>query len=88
MLTKIVGIVCFADRWDAKGQLWKVLWSLPVVMPDVPAVNYIIFGFYDLNSGDWFTETVNEESIQYMVPAQHYPDRMYSGDALAAESVR
>jgi hypothetical protein len=76
------------DRWDAKGQLWKTLWALPMVMPDIPAVSELNFGFYDLTSGAWYSANMyNEKSEQYKI-TQPWPDRLFTGDALAAEGIR
>ncbi|WP_095059469.1 DUF1329 domain-containing protein [Pseudomonas sp. Irchel s3f7] len=43
-----------ADRWDGSGQLAKMLWALPAVMPDIPATASVSSGFYDFTSGTWF----------------------------------
>ena len=76
------------DRWDAKGQLWKTLWALPMVMPDIPATASLNFGFYDLTSGAWYSANMyNQKSEQYKV-VDSWPDRLFTGDALAAEGVR
>lgn len=70
------------DRWDAKGQLWKTVWQLPIMMPDVPATTAIAFGFYDLTSGTWFANgIVNEKQNQYRIMPR-YPDSTFSPDSL------
>ncbi|MEO8524338.1 MAG: DUF1329 domain-containing protein [Caldimonas sp.] len=77
-----------ADRWDAKGQLWKTLWSLPVSMPDVPAVIGVTFGFYDLLSGAWYaSQIVNEKSEHYRIMPR-YPASAFTPDAMAGEGIR
>ncbi len=76
------------DRWDSKGQLWKTLWALPMVMPDLPATANLNFGFYDLTSGTWYScNMYNEKQEQYKITPR-WPDRLFTGDALAAEGVR
>jgi hypothetical protein len=76
------------DRWDARGQMWKTLWALPMVMPDIPAVANLNFGFYDLTSGAWYSANMyNEKSEQYKITAP-WPDRIFTGDSLAAEGIR
>jgi hypothetical protein len=70
------------DRWDAKGQLWKTMWQLPVMMPDLPATTPITFGFYDLLSNTWFANLVmNEKPYQYK-SAPRYPESTFSPDSL------
>ena len=81
-----VGVL--GDRWDAKGQLWKTLWTLPMVMPDIPATEKENFGFYDLTSGAWYSANMfNEKAEQYKI-TQRWPDRLFTGDALAGEGIR
>ena len=76
------------DRWDSKGQLWKTLWALPMVMPDIPATANLNFGFYDLTSGAWYSANMyNEKQEQYKV-GMHWPDRVFTPDALASEGIR
>lgn len=77
-----------ADRWDANGQLWKTLWSLPVSMPDLPATTDTTFGFYDLVSGTWFiSDMLNEKQVQYKIMPQ-YPESTYSPEALSGAGLR
>jgi hypothetical protein len=70
------------DRWDAKGQLWKTTWQLPVMMPDLPATTPATFGFYDLLSNTWFANGVmNEKADQYKIMPR-YPDATFAPDSL------
>jgi hypothetical protein len=76
------------DRWDSKGQLWKTLWVIPVVMPEFPMTVSMNFGYYDLTSGAWYSaDMYNQKQEQYKQTAR-WPDSMFTPDALAAESVR
>jgi hypothetical protein len=76
------------DRWDSKGQLWKTLWVIPVVMPEFPMTVSMNFGYYDLTSGAWYSaDMYNQKQEQYKQTAR-WPDRMFTPDALASESVR
>ncbi len=82
-------VAVLGDRWDANGQLWKTVWSHPVVMPDLPATTpQQQWGFNDLISGAWYASgVVNERSRHYQtVPLK--PENFYTGDALAGEGVR
>lgn len=72
------------DRWDAKGQLWKTMWQLPVTMPDLPATTGVTFGFYDLLSNTWFANQVlNEKSAQYKIMPR-YPDATFAPASLGS----
>jgi hypothetical protein len=76
------------DRWDAKGQLWKTVWTLPVLMPDVPGVVVPTFGFYDLVSGAWFANNlVNEKSSHYKIMPR-YSDANFTAESLAGGGLR
>jgi hypothetical protein len=82
-------VAVLGDRYDAKGQLWKTLWSHPVVMPDLPATTpQQEFGFNDLISGIWYISgVVNEKQQQYKIMPR-YPDSWFTPESLAAEGVR
>ncbi|MBI5441526.1 MAG: DUF1329 domain-containing protein [Deltaproteobacteria bacterium] len=77
------------DRWDAKGQLWKTQWQLPIVMPDVPSTAPTQnFGFYELISGAWYAGGVfNEKKEQFKIMPK-YKDWTFTPDAMAGEGVR
>jgi hypothetical protein len=78
-----------ADRWDANGQLWRVPFSIPAVMPDVPGVIGTAFGVYDLLSGTYFVaELMNQAKDQYRVLPQRLPEKHFLPDALAGDSAR
>jgi hypothetical protein len=47
-------LAVLADRWDAKGQLWKTLFGTTVTYPEMPLTDHALYGFYDLLSGAWF----------------------------------
>lgn len=76
------------ERYDAQNQLAKVLWTTPVVLPDLPGVVTLTNGFYDLLSGTWFTGDIFAgKNEQYrLMPA--YKDAVFTPDALAGEGVR
>lgn len=77
------------DRWDSKGQLWRTMWQLPMVAPEMPGVVAKTFGFYDLLTGAWFVNGIfNEKREHYRVMDKPYADSLFSPDALASEGVR
>jgi hypothetical protein len=76
------------DRWDANGQLWKTVWNMNFVAPDLPGTVSGAMGFNDLLSGTGFVANLyNAKSAHYPLKPR-YPDRTFTGDALAAEGVR
>ena len=76
------------DRWDANGQLAKTLWSLPAVMPDLPAVAQLSSGFYDLVSGAWFIQNVYTGKAQQYALVERYKPAEFSPAAMAGRGVR
>jgi hypothetical protein len=76
------------DRWDASGRLWKTVWTLPTVMPDLPATSDTAFGFYDLISGTGYVSNLYNAKERHFMIQPRYPDRVFTGDALAGRGVR
>jgi hypothetical protein len=76
------------DRWDANGQLWKSLWFVNFVAPDLPGTVGGAMGFNDLLAGTAFVANLyNSKAAQYPLKPR-YPDSTFTPDALAGESVR
>lgn len=76
------------DRWDSGNRLAKTVWTLPVVMPDVPATTGQTAGFYDLTSGAWFVQTLyNGGKAQFKI-VDRYRDTQFSPAVLTAKGVR
>ena len=81
-------IAVLGDRWDAKGQLWKTLWQLPMTMPDIPANAAVTFGFYDLLSNTWFANDVAPEQAEQYKIVPRVSDATFTPDAMTAAGVR
>ena len=81
-------IATLGDRWDAKGQLWKTLWQLPMTMPDIPATAAVTFGFYDLLANTWFANDVAPEQAEQYKIVPRVSDATFTPDAMTAEGVR
>ena len=76
------------ERYDAQNQLAKVVWTSPVVLPDLPGVVTLTNGFYDLMSGAWFAGDIFAgKSEQYRI-VPPYKDSVFTADAMAGEGVR
>jgi hypothetical protein len=81
-------LAVLGDGWDAKGQLWKTFWYLPIVAPDVPAVLSGPFGHYNLQSGDWIANNMMNEKAEQITVGKRQPENYFTPDALAGEGVR
>lgn len=82
-------VAVLGDRWDANGQLWKTLWSHPVVLPDLPATTpQQQWGFNDLVSGTWYASgVVNERQSHYKIVPRR-ADSFFTPDAMSGDGVR
>jgi hypothetical protein len=78
----------WGDRWDAKGQLSRSQFALPIAMPDMPAQAIVTWGAYDHVARTFFANMVmNEQKSQYRI-MKRYNDTVFTPDALAGEGVR
>lgn len=81
-------VAALGDRWDAKGDLWKTLWTMNYVMPDAPGTVQQTFGFYDLQSGNGYVANVlNDKPFQHRF-TKRWPTDMFTGQGLSARGVR
>lgn len=81
-------IAVLGDRWDAKGQLARAVFTLPVAMPDIPAQVAGVWGVYDLISGSMFVSFLqNEKKLQTKIMGK-YKDEVFTPDAMAGEGIR
>lgn len=81
-------LAVLADGWDAKGQLWKTFWYLPIVTPDLPGIVGGPFGHYNLQTGDWIANNMmNQKAEQITFPKRHVGG-YFSPDSLAGDGIR
>lgn len=82
-------VAVLGDRWDANGQLWKTLWSHPVVLPDLPATTpQQQWGFNDLVTGTWYASGVVNERPQHYKIVPRRADSFFTPEAMAGDGVR
>lgn len=81
-------ICVLADRWDAKGQLWRTLWSNTFVAPDLPAVVIGSFGYNDLITGGGFVAQLFNTKPAHYVVKEGRADSAFTPDAMVGSSVR
>jgi hypothetical protein len=82
-------IAVLGDRWDAKGQLWRTLFTLPFVTPDVPGVAQGPWGTYDLIAGTAFVNVMfNDQSEQYRIAPAPFAESLFTPEGLASDGVR
>lgn len=82
-------IPVMADRSDAKGQLWRVLYPTPTVLPDLPGVVPNGFTIYDLQAGTYLAAEVAAESKQhYRIASPRVRDSYFAPESMAGTGVR
>jgi len=82
-------LAVLADRYDANDKLWRMAYSTPIAMPDVPGQIAFGFGAYDLSAGSYVAmELGAEEKVQYKINNTRYPKSFFAPENMAGESVR
>lgn len=76
------------DRWDQQGNLWKTVWGLPYVRPDLPGTMVMSSGFYDLVSGAWYANGLYNETEEKYMEVEQYPSRIFTASGLKARGLR
>jgi hypothetical protein len=80
----------FADRYDARGELWKVDGQTLVASPEAPAVRAVGYYSYDLLAGTLLIAgsfVGIEDPITY-IDRKAAPDSLFTPEALASEGIR
>ena len=80
-------IAAAGERWDAQGQLWKVTFNMPTVMPAAPGTIVAGYVSYDMIGGGYFGSTYLPREKQVNLKAS-LPDRIFTPEALSGEGVR
>ncbi|MHA4869938.1 DUF1329 domain-containing protein [Duganella sp. PWIR1] len=76
------------DRWDAKGQLWKTMWTQTFVAPDLPGTVSGSYGFTDLLAGNGFAGQMLNSKLPQQLFKSRYPSSVFTPEAMSSDSVR
>ena len=77
------------DGWDAKGELWRTNFTLPLTAPDVPAViGTVQWGGYDMQTGAYYLNMAFNELPVQMKVVPSFQRSFFSPEELANESTR
>lgn len=77
------------DRYDANGDLWKIVYSVPITMPDVPCIDAMPWGLIDLQANILVAvNNFNDHEEQKMIVDPPYSNRVFTAAALQGESLR
>lgn len=80
----------FADRYDARGELWKVDGQTLIASPEAPAVRAVGYYSYDLLAGTLLIAgsfVGIKDPITY-IDRKSAPDSLFTPEALASEGIR
>ena len=80
-------LAVLGDRFDAKGQLWKTLYQLPVVAPDLPGIIPGAYGFVDLLSGTSFANGLMQGKPNQLQVVPRFKDTHFTADSLAGTGI-
>lgn len=81
-------IVLF-DGWDAKGDLWRMNYSLTYLVPDLPAlVTNVMWGGYDLQTGAYYFNAAMNEAMPHYKVSEPRNEALWSPEELANQGAR
>lgn len=82
-------LAVLADRYDAKDQLWRMVYASPIAMPDVPGEIAFGSGVYDLLAGSYVAmELGAEKKRQYKINPHPYEESFFAPENMAGQSIR
>jgi hypothetical protein len=80
--------ILLTDGWDAKGDLWRMVYTLTELAPDVPAlVGNMAWGVYNLQTGGYYLNAATNGTSQFKV-VKRRPETFFSPEELANLGLR
>lgn len=80
--------VVLSDMWDGQGQIWRVGYTLPMAMPDVPGEIAQTFGLYNLQANTYVLANFPGEKSYQFKQVTPWSDSYFTPDNLAAKGSR
>jgi hypothetical protein len=77
-------MLMIGDRWDGAGNLARTIWNIPFIVPEIPALWNQTFIGHDLKKDAYVGVNVMGELFEL----HRFADQIFTGDAMAQESVR
>lgn len=81
-------IALLNDSWDAQGQLWRMSWAIPVVVPDIPGTVFMSFGLYNFLANNYNVQGLPNQLPHHLKLIDPLPDSYFTPENLAAKGVR
>ncbi len=80
--------ILLTDGWDAQGDLWRMVYTLTELAPDVPSlVGNMAWGVYNLQTGGYYLNAATNGTTQFKV-VKRRPDSFFSPEELANHGLR
>lgn len=80
--------ILLTDGWDAQGKLWRMVYTLTQLAPDVPAlVGNMAWGVYNLQTGGYYLNAATNGAKQFAVVPRR-PETFFSPEELANVGAR
>ncbi|WP_409488457.1 DUF1329 domain-containing protein [Pseudomonas promysalinigenes] len=76
------------DRWDSKGQLWKMMWMFNYDMPELGGAIPQTFGYYDLLSKTAYVAGVMNDKPYQQRASKVWDTKTFTAQGLSAQGVR
>lgn len=77
-----------SDMWDGQGQIWRVGYTLPMAMPDVPGSVAQTFGLYNLLANTYVLANYPGEKAYQFKQLPPWNDSYFTPENLAAKGSR
>lgn len=81
-------LALLSDAWDARGQLWHVGYTLPFIVPELPAVVAYPFVVHDLVKGGYVAGSLFNDGRHHYEIIRRRPEDIFSPAALTAQAIR
>lgn len=76
--------ILLTDGWDAQGKLWRVVYDMPLLAPDIPAlVGNVDWGVYDLRTGAYDLNASTNGLKHQLKLVKPRPEAFFSPQSLA-----
>lgn len=80
--------ILLTDGWDAQGKLWRMVYTLTELAPDIPAlIGNTAWGVYNLQNGGYYLNASTNGSKQVAIVPRR-PDSYFSPEELANMGTR
>jgi len=81
--------ILLLDGWDAQGQLWRTIYALMLLAPDVPSViGNVDWGTYNLQNGGYFINSATNGLNKQIAVVPRRAETMFSPEELANVGAR